>query len=207
MNHDEFRAAYLEGRVGPEEERHLRGCVECRGATPQLDTTRALLSDPTIWDEPDPELQDRVVAAFERERPAPVRTSRRWLRVAAPAVAVAMAAVVWVVTRPTPPDWTVDLPGVESAAEAMATVSGWNVEAGTRMQVHVDNLGAAPAGFVYEFWMSQGRNHVSAGSFLEAGSVELVAGVSRKDFPRLWITLEPLDGNTAPTGAVVLDTG
>jgi hypothetical protein len=207
MNHDEFRAAYLEGRVGEEEERHLRGCLECRRATPQLDASRAVLSDPTVWDEPPPELRDRVVAAFERERPAPPRASRRWLRVAAPAAVVAMAVAAWVVTRPPPPDWTVDLPGVEQAAGAIGTVRGWNVDAGTRMEVEVDDLPAAPAGFVYEFWMSQGRNHVSAGSFLDAGSVELVAGVSRKDFPRLWITLEPLDGNTAPTGAVVLDTG
>lgn len=206
MNHDEFRAAYLEGRLGASEERHISGCRECRAATAQLDATRALLADPTTWDEPAPDLGERVVAAFKRERSQPQRPSWRWLWVAVPAAA-AIAVAAWVVTRPPAPDWKVDLPGVAQAAQAMGTVEGWNVAAGTRMEVHVDNLPAAPAGFVYEFWMSQGRNHVSAGSFIEAGSVELVAGVSRRDFPRLWITMEPLDGNTAPTGAVVLDTG
>ncbi len=207
MNHEEFRAAYLEGRLGSEEERHLSGCLECRAALPHLDATRALLADPTTWEEPAPELAERVVAAFERERPARPRAARRWWRVAVPAVAVALAAVAWLATRPPQPDWTVDLPGVAQAEQATGTVRGWNVQAGTRMELDIDDLTAAPPGFVYEFWLSQGRNHISAGSFVEAGSVELLAGVSRRDFPRLWITMEPLDGNPAPTGPVVFDTG
>ena len=75
------------------------------------------------------------------------------------------------------------------------------------MVVAIEGLNPAPDGFVYEFWLSDGPVHISAGTFHSDGEIELWSGVSRADFPRLWITLEPLDEDESPSGNTVLDTG
>jgi len=206
MNHEDFRAAYLASQVGPEERSHLAGCSTCRSMVPDLDATMALLRDPVIWDEPSPALEDRVVAGLEATVPKRHKP-RRWVWFAAPVAGAALAVAAWMVTRAPDPDWVVDLPGVQQAVAAVGTVEGWNEASGTRMVVKVNNLASAPDGFVYEFWMSEGAAHVSAGTFRHTDGVELWAGVSRGDYPRLWVTLEPLDEDTAPSRQVVLDTG
>jgi len=206
MNHEAFRASYLAKQVGPEEQSHLAGCPTCQSTVPDLDATLALLGEAALWNEPGPALEDRVLAGLEVT--VPYRPSRRrWVWLAAPAAATAVAVTAWLVTRPPDPDWVVDLPGVRQAAAAAGTVEGWNEESGTRLVVKVNDLASAPDGFVYEFWMSQGAKHVSAGTFRHTDDVELWAGVSRADHPRLWVTLEPLDDDPAPSRQVVLDTG
>jgi hypothetical protein len=90
---------------------------------------------------------------------------------------------------------------------ASGTVAGWNTESGTRMVLDIEGLDPAPPGFVYELWLSAGPRHISAGTFVEAGNdLELWAGVSRRDYPRVWVTLEPLDDNESLSGETVLDT-
>jgi hypothetical protein len=105
------------------------------------------------------------------------------------------------------PDWVVSMPGTDLAAQASSTVSGWNTDSGTRMLLSIEGLDPAPDGYVYELWLSKGPVHVSAGTFTAAGDVELWAGVTRADFPRLWVTLEPLDEDESPSRSTVLDTG
>jgi hypothetical protein len=75
------------------------------------------------------------------------------------------------------------------------------------MLLSVDCLKPAPPGFTYEMWLSDGPVHISAGTFRTGGEVKLWAGVPRSDFPRLWVTLEPLDEDSSPSVATVLDTG
>jgi hypothetical protein len=74
------------------------------------------------------------------------------------------------------------------------------------MLLTVDGLERAPDGYVYEFWLSQGPLHISAGTFTASGEIELWSGVPRAAFPRLWVTLEPLDEDESPSGQTVLDT-
>jgi len=105
------------------------------------------------------------------------------------------------------PDWEVAVPGTELAPGASAVAKGWIGESGTRLVVAVEGLEPAPDGFVYEFWLSKGRLHNSAGTFTAGGELELRSGVSRAEFPRLWVTLEPLDEDEGPTTHTVLDTG
>jgi hypothetical protein len=101
--------------------------------------------------------------------------------------------------------WSVDLAATDAAPAATATVLGWNGDAGTRLSVSVDGLEPAPEGFVYELWFSNKDRHISAGTFAEATELEMLVGIRRGDFPRIWITLEPLDADPGP-GLTVLDT-
>lgn len=98
------------------------------------------------------------------------------------------------------------MPGTDIAPLATSTVAGWNEDAGTRIVVTIENLDRAPEGFFYEFWLSDGPLHISAGTFTAGGEIELWTGVSRRDFPRLWVTLEPIDEDEAPSEVTVLDT-
>ena len=100
----------------------------------------------------------------------------------------------------------VPIPGTAEAPNALGVVEGWNEAAGTRVVLSVAGLAPAPAGSVYEFWFSSDTLHVSAGTFSGSGEMELWAGVSRGAFPRLWVTLEPIDEDEAPSGVTVLDT-
>jgi len=59
----------------------------------------------------------------------------------------------------------------------------------------------------WELWLTSEAVHVSAGTFTAAGDVELWVGVARRDYPRLWVTLEPVDEDESLSGLNVLDTG
>ena len=99
------------------------------------------------------------------------------------------------------------MPGTELAPTAAASVEGWNEESGTRMMLAIQGLERAPAGYVYELWLSDGPIHISAGTFTASGEIEMWTGVARAAFPRLWVTLEPIDEDESPSGRTVLDTG
>lgn len=139
-----------------------------------------------------------------RPATAPPRPSRRrWLAwVAAAAVAAAVSVSIM---SSTGPDWEVALAGEGPTPQATATVAGWATDAGTRMRIDAVDLPAAPDGYVYELWLSNGDVHLSAGSFRAASGIELWIGVSRRDFPRVWVTLEAVDADTSLNGETVLD--
>ena len=134
---------------------------------------------------------------------APSRRSWGWLGWAAVA-AVAIGVAVPVV-RSNGPDWEVTLAGTGPSPQATATVAGWATDSGTRMRIDAEDLPPAPEGWVYELWMSRGDVHLSAGSFTSADGVDLWTGVSRRDFPRVWVTLEPVDADPSVNGEAVLD--
>lgn len=206
MTCEECRVRLLAGDENEEVHRHLESCASCRAERPALESSRMLLGDPSLWEEPEPALGDQVVSLISGVTPTLPRP--RWWQ--ATVAVAALAAVVLgsiALFRSPSPDWEVPIPGTDLAPLAMGTVKGWNTDSGTRMLLEVDGLEAAPEGYFYEFWLSEGPVHISAGTFTTAEEVELWAAVARADFPRLWITLEPIDDDESPTRQTVLDTG
>ena len=164
------------------------------------------LDSPALWLEPGDEVSQQIIAELASESPRPAESSRSWRWLAAAAVLVGILGIAAFVTRDGP-DWSVQLGPTDDFPLAAATIDGWNEGAGTRMRVEISGVDPAPDGFFYEMWMSEGPVHVSAGTFVEVQSVELRAGVTRRDYPRLWVTLEPIDDDESPTRVVVIDTG
>ncbi len=210
MSCEAFQARFLAGEVAVGREGHLAACAACRSAIGGLEALRDRLADPLLWEEPEADLGMRVVAAVAGEAEA-ARVRRRtrgtpvWVAAVA-AVAVVAAGAVGL-TRYRAPDWEVALVPTGAAPVAVAEVAGWNTDRGTRMELEVRGLETLGPDAYYEVWLtsSDGR-HVSAGTFRGSGEVTLWVGVRRADYPRIWVTLEPADGDPAPSGRTVLDT-
>lgn len=173
-----------------------------------LEGTGVSLDDAALWTGPSAELEASIMAAIADE--APERTvstifSARSLRWLAPLAAAAAALIAFVAFSGSP-DWEVTLGGTDAAPGASAVAFGWNEDNGTRVELDVEGLEPAPEGFFYELWFSSEDIHISAGTFHGTGDgVTLWAGVSRGDFPRVWITLEPIDNDESPA-VNILDT-
>lgn len=169
------------------------------------------LDDDALWVVPDADLETSIMAAIADDTGYTASRSRspaRRLRWLGPLVAAAAAAAIVFIasTGQAEPDWTVALGGTDAAPDASALVSGWNEESGTRVELDITGLAPAPDGFIYELWFSADEVHVSAGTFHGDGTDAILwAGVARGDFPRVWITLEPLDDDPGP-GLNILDT-
>jgi hypothetical protein len=206
---DDDRIAYLSGGVSGGE---LAGSDR-----DDLDDLRALLADPSVWEEPSADLEDAVVAAVQREatagRPSvPTRrvvAGRRRL-VAVLAAAAAVAAVLLAVTlvggqgtdraqfaaslRPT------DLArGASGDATFTKQVSGWRIE------LDGDGLPRLDGGRFYQAWLrNEDGDLVAIGSFNEPRHVVLWAGVSPRDFRTLTVTEEAADNDQASSRRQVL---
>lgn len=210
MNCEQVRASLL--AVGPtaDTEAHLDECPSCRSRRPAMAIARDTLADPSVWEEPAPELGDRIVSILSKDPTAatwtiPGRQRWRWLAAAAAAILVVVGVVAMIGADR--PDWEVVMPGTDLAPAATSTVAGWNTDSGTRMRLTIRGLPPAPTGTVYELWLSADALHVSAGTFTSGGDIEVWTGVRRSEFPRLWVTIEPLDEDESPSGRTVLDTG
>lgn len=208
MNCEEFRAGLLADEFGSEVSPHLAACPSCRRNFPDLVRLKVILANPLVWEVPTPELADRVVSLISGQA-RPVRQRRTWLVRAVAAVCAAAAVVALLIgfgTIADKPDWSVDLIATHDAPLAMAVIDGWNTSAGTRMELRVQGLSPSGASGFYEVWLTapDGR-HVSAGSFRGDGVVDLWVGVERRDYPRIWITLEPTDEDLRPSQTVVFD--
>ncbi len=205
MTCDEYQARFLAGEGSSQLDAHVAGCAGCRAEVIGLRRLRSALADPTLWEAPAPELEDRVIAEVLRQYdPAPRRRRRiGWVA----AAAVAVAALVVGVSLPDEPDWQVRLVSTRNAPTAQAFVEGWQDEGGTtRMRFDIEGLTPAGAEAYYEIWLTaaDGR-HVSGGTFSDSGVVETSIGVARRDFPRVWITLEPADDDLGPSSVVMFD--
>lgn len=171
-----------------------------------LAAARLDVGDAALWVEPDVALEKRVLALAATEPESPT-WSRLRLRVAFTAAVVLIVLVGTVVAvRDHGPDWEVGLFAAQAAPGSSGTARGWAEESGTRIELELAGLEPAGKGFVYELWLSDGPIHVSAGTFRGTTDLTLWAGVDRRDFPRVWITLEPIDGDPAPA-TNILDSG
>jgi hypothetical protein len=175
----------------------------------QLEELRALLADPAVWAEPDPDLEDLVVSAISAEAGRPeapqnvvplARKNRRpWLVALAGVAAAAVIALVAVVAfRDTgsSPDFSLALPS--GTVEFTKHDSGWQI------YLDVSDLPRLDNGRFYEAWLKKGDVLVPVGTFNEGRMVTLWAGVSPKDFTMFTVTREAADGNQASSGDRVL---
>jgi hypothetical protein len=213
VNCEEFRSNVLRGDENDSTASHEAGCGSCRALAPDLRAASAALSSVAVWEEPSLELGGQVealigaAAGTRRDNTtSSSRSDRRWLAPFAVAASIVALLAVFAFNRAPSPDWEVALPATELAPGASGSVQGWNEPSGTRMLVAIDGLAPAPEGFMYEFWLSKGPVHVSAGTFRTGGEIELWSGVTRADYPRLWITLEAIDDDESPSPDTVLDT-
>lgn len=211
MNCDDARAAFLAGDATKGEMDHIGSCPECRRDWSAIDDARRVLDDPAFWSAPPDDLEDRLVAmiagAADGVEPAGSIRRKGWqYALGGGAIAAVLVAALWVGNREPAADWEVALPATAEAPGAVGVVSGWNEAGGTRVALDIEGLPTAPDGYVYEFWFTNGPIHISAGTFKAPENVELWVGVTRADFPRLWITLEPIDDDESPSGVNVMDT-
>ena len=208
MTSDDDRIAYLAGdpgrAVGP-------------GDREDLDGLRASLADPSMWEEPDPALEDRVVAAVAaasgaHRSPAPRVRSRRFrprlLYPALAAAAVVVAVAVGVIVHDAghaPTRFTAALtatglaPGARGDATLTQTTAGW------RIDLAVSGLARLDHGRYYEAWLKNPAGIlVPVGTFNQGPNVSLWAGVSPVDFPTLTVTEQREGRNQASSGKRVL---
>ncbi len=206
MTCDDFQAHYLARDGGADSDAHLAGCNWCRSRIEELDAIRLQLDATAMWEAPSDELEEAIVASLRRTRGPIAPTNRAWTATAVAALLVVVAGA-FVLIQSRQPDWDIALPASPGIG-ATASVAGWNTPAGTRMEFSINGLEPAGENEYYEIWLTadDGR-HVSAGTFTGPGRIESFAGVSRRDFPRIWVTLEPNDGDEGIGGPTVLDTG
>jgi hypothetical protein len=193
-----------------------------------------LLEDPTVWQDPDPRLEDAVVTAIVAEaaavadRPppdievldgsgavgAPRRRGGRWgLAVSAVAAAaiVALVAVATVRRTPEPAEQVLALaPSADAPAGSAGSARVEERADGTRIVLEVQGLAPAPADEYYEVWMQEDGDDqgVSAGSFhLRGGGherIELWSGVTPDEYPVVTVTLEHEDDGGGRSTRVLL---
>ena len=182
----------------------------------ELERIHALLSLPGTWAEPDPALEERVLAGVRRaagSRPGPDctaaavlqptgRATRAWRpRLAGALVGVAAASLLFVgiavARRPAPPKLSLSLvatgvaPGARGTAKLTETSSGWQIRLDTRGLARLDN------GRYYEAWLEGPKGIVSIGTFHTGAKVTLWAGVEADEYAQLTVTIEQEDGNPA----------
>ena len=208
MRCEDSRAAYLSDEAGREHLDHLASCAECLEAADDLKSMRATLGDEALWEQASPDLEDRLVTLISgAPGTEPARRRAMWWSAAAAVVVAIVVAGLAVALRSPNPDWEVAVPGTFAAPTAEGTVKGWNEDGGTRLQFDITGLDPAPDGSVYEVWFTRGAVHISAGTFSGSGKIDMWTGISRRDYPRIWITLEPIDRHTGPSAVTVMDTG
>jgi hypothetical protein len=98
----------------------------------------------------------------------------------------------------------VALAGAELAPGLTAVLEVEDTAGGTGIWLDEPALEPAPEGSVYELWLWRDGEPLSAGTFRGGGPVVLWAGVGLDEYPGVSITLEPLDGDPAPSGRTVL---
>jgi Anti-sigma-K factor rskA len=191
----------------------------------ELDELRALLDAPAAWEEPDPSLEERVVAAIAQEvarsQPAgtaptavkPVRSRRRFRRpvlafgaLATAAAAIAVALVLAVGGRSTKPlqfamviSGTPLAPGAHGSATLTKTASGWRIELSATGLPHLAN------GRYYQAWLKNSVGIlVPIGTFNDGRRVTLWSGAPVTQFRTLSVTRQMANGNPASSGQRVL---
>ena len=192
MSSDEERISYLAGEpVGDLDD----------SSRAELDEFRALLADPSVWAEPDPDLEDRIVLAIAAEaQPAAEvqasakvvdiadarrRRAGRILTAVAAVAAVAVAFVAFAVVRQDDDDGvmlalqpTQLVPGATGNARVFAE------ESGLRIELNATGLPRRDGGLFYQAWLRDAAgNLVPIGTFHDGNHVTLWAGVALVGLP------------------------
>jgi len=196
----------------------------------ELDRVRALLSDPAVWAQPEPGLQERVVAAITNAGPAPgdlaqdqeqptrtvhradvipLRSRRRRFAVlsAAAAVVLAMGLAVGLTARngDDSVDFAATLTGTELAQDASGEVTMTRTQSGWEIHLQAQGLPRLDDGAYYEAWLKNKAGQlVAIGTFNEAEDVTLWAGVPPSSHPTITVTRQLANGDPASSGEVVL---
>jgi hypothetical protein len=219
MNDDE-RIAYLAGQsrapVDPEERA-------------DLEELRSVLSDPAVWAEPQPDLQERIIGAIGSagERPSDtaqdlalsgptadrdnvVRLRTRWTRYAilsAAAVLLAVGLTIGLTNQGSNPDeFVASLRGTDLAPDASGEVTLIQTEGGWRIHLQAEGLPRRDNGAYYEAWLKNDAGIlVPIGTFNQPDDVTLWAGVPPTRYPALTVTRQLANGNQASSGQVVLE--
>lgn len=219
---DEELIAYLAGEVTNTEP--VAGTSEW-GDVAEL---RRLLADPAVWAEPDPSLEERIVggiAAADGKRrstsddhqpagasqPARRRRTRRivYTIVGVAAAAAVGAGIVVVDTadhpreHPSGVEYAVALHGTRLAPAARGAATLTQTRSGWRILLRASGLPRRAGGSFYEAWLKNSAGVlVSIGTFNDAESVTLWAGVPPSRFPVLTVTRQRADGAQTSSGQV-----
>lgn len=205
MNCEQAREAMIGGVESSDLDAHLNSCSQCRAEEPAVRRIRETLAASAFWEEPSPEMAERIASIGRVVATRP--QARTKVLVLIPAVMAVMVLITGFLLTSDRADWEFDLTAVGEGANATAMVSGWNESAGTRLRIEVNGIEPAPAGHYYEIWLTSPQGlHVSAGTFTGDGVITASVGVRRSDFPRLWITSEPFDGDAGPSSDTYFDT-
>jgi Anti-sigma-K factor rskA len=159
-------------------------------------------------------LEDAVIGAitFEQRRTARRSPLPWWLAAAAALVVVITGIVVVTGAEDEEPDEesggvTFALAATDLAPGASATALFRATPAGLRIVLDAADLQGAGPEEMYEAWIGNGDIRVSCGTFhLRGGDdpISLWAGTDDQSFDTITVTREPLDGDAASSGQVVL---
>ena len=211
MSTDDDRIAFLAGEEG-----EPLSPTEAH----DLERLRELLRDPATWAEPDPGLEDRIVAAVAAEAAAgppiapdaggtqvpaarPQRRRRHRLAYAlGGAAAAASVAATLVVTTVGGGggvhQYVAALAPGAAAPGASGTVALSPTPAGWRVELRASGLPRLDNGRYYEAWMVNSAGvRVPIGTFNQGPAVTLWSGVSPKQFATVTVT----EQDTSPGGA------
>ena len=172
-----------------------------------------LLADPSLWLEPDPAVEDRVLGAIRLERPGqvvPLRGRRRvWSSpIVAGLVGAAAAALVAVITvrsdggdepdEAADVDATVQLVGTDLAPGFEGTAQVTTEPSGVLIRLIVPGLPRRDGNDFYEGWLKScdGTGLVPIGTFHDMDRAAGWAGVWIEDYPLLTVTAEQVAGPT-----------
>ncbi len=185
-----------------------------------LDELRALLADPSVWAEPAPDLEDRIVASIGAEGtpepvPPPAEAGAPWrprrrLVMAAGGLAAAIALVVGLAiglssAGPPPQQFSVALAGTSLAPDASGSATMTQTTAGWKVVLHATGLVRLDNGRFYQAWLKNGVGIlVPIGTFNQGPTVTLWSGVYPQDFPTLTVTEQTANGNPASSEQRVL---
>ena len=208
MNDEERHADYLEGGT-------LDDTLD-DATRAELDDLRRLLTSPSTWDEPPPELVDGIVAEIRAEAgdvPASTVRRRRTLMRPVLTAAAAAAAVLVValgailVNRDSGDGESFALAATDVVPDASGSATVESTGSGLSISLTIDGLPAAEPGTFYQAWMRGESDSVPIGTFHARegdGPIELWSGVDVADYPTMTVTIQQEGAGPESSGIVVL---
>ena len=198
----------------------------------ELDELHVLLESTATWDEPDPGLEDRVVAAVTREAqrggaaeeapvtaPAQPTTRRRWFGtawrrrpalafggLATAAAAIVVALVIALSGNSSQPlQFAMVVSGTSLAPGAHGSATLTKTESGWRIDLSATGLPHLANGRYYQAWLKNAAGIlVPVGTFNDAQHVTLWSGAPVTQFRAFSVTEQLANGNPASSGRRVL---